>query len=305
MPTTTQDWKELHKMADTEKLKYVQSVLAAFSHLTDIPTGQGIRRAIGRGDISGAINLLDWAAFESALMQASEESAMTLQEQAAEYALTIMVPAAIDILTSEGIAISTNWLVLDHYMLAYAQQHAAELVVEISQESRLAIRDVMQRALIDGLTVTEQQFIFRESVGLTSQLANALYNYEKTLREAGTDPDTIRGLVAEKKKDYLDYRAETIARTETIKTTNAGVYEGIEQGVRDGFINPKEYGIEWIVTPDDRLCPYCRPLSGKVVPIGQSFNTALGESKHAPLHPRCRCSAALAPLQEQLALQLV
>lgn len=303
--TTLPDWEVLQNMADHEKLDYIQAVLAAFSHLTDIPTGQQIRQAIGRGDIAGAINLLDWETFESELMQATEQMAMTLQQQAAQFALTVMVPAVVTGVTSAGITSGTSWFVLDQKMLAYAQQHAAELVVEISQETRLAIRDVMQRALIDGLTVTEQQFIFRETVGLTSQLANALYNYEKTLREAGTDPATIRALVADKKEQYLNYRAEMIARTETITTTNAGVYEGIEQGVRDGFINANEYGIEWIVTPDDRLCKYCRPLQGKVVRIGQLFNTLLGPAKHGALHPNCRCTIALAPLQEQLTISFI
>ncbi|MEO0852097.1 MAG: minor capsid protein [Cyanobacteria bacterium J06648_11] len=68
-------------------------------------------------------------------------------------------------------------------------------------------------------------------------------------------------------------RAEAIARTETNRAfNNAATQRYIDAGMT-GFI--------WIITKDDRLCPYCAPRGGRAYPLG---------AQSPPLHPNCRCS---------------
>jgi len=74
-------------------------------------------------------------------------------------------------------------------------------------------------------------------------------------------------------------RATLIARTETLRAHNEG---------RKAFY--KEAGVEkvqWLTADDERTCPECAPLNGKVFPIG--------EAPELPRHPGCRCTWSSVP----------
>ena len=90
-------------------------------------------------------------------------------------------------------------------------------------------------------------------------------------------------------------RSKVIARTETIWAFNEGAVQGWQQS---GVVEAKQ----WSVAQDDRLCPLCAPMEGKIVPLEGHFYE-LGEFDvtggiqfeyenidHPPLHPQCRCS---------------
>ncbi|MEI6080660.1 MAG: polymorphic toxin type 50 domain-containing protein, partial [bacterium] len=50
----------------------------------------------------------------------------------------------------------------------------------------------------------------------------------------------------------------------------------------------------WILTPDDRLCPVCASMSGKLADVKGKFDDPLGgKIEYPPLHPRCRCCCSL------------
>lgn len=89
-----------------------------------------------------------------------------------------------------------------------------------------------------------------------------------------------------------DSRAETIARTETISASVNGQQELWDQAVEEGLLTGDEQQ-EWIITPDDRLCPICEAIEGQTVPLGEPFETEDGEVDGPPAHPRCRCAVGL------------
>ena len=69
-------------------------------------------------------------------------------------------------------------------------------------------------------------------------------------------------------------RATLIARTETLRAHNEG---------RMAFY--REVGItkvQWLTADDERTCPECTPLNGKVF--------KLGDAPGPPAHVQCRCS---------------
>ncbi len=91
-------------------------------------------------------------------------------------------------------------------------------------------------------------------------------------------------------------RARRAARSEINYTINDIQQKGWQRaGVRYK---------EWYTALDDMVCPYCRPMHGRILPIAQEFvpnNTTLpgepGRSittyeavQHPPLHPNCRCT---------------
>jgi SPP1 gp7 family putative phage head morphogenesis protein len=45
----------------------------------------------------------------------------------------------------------------------------------------------------------------------------------------------------------------------------------------------------WNTAVDERVCPYCGPLEGKIVALGSGFYSLGIAAAAPPLHPRCRC----------------
>ncbi len=95
--------------------------------------------------------------------------------------------------------------------------------------------------------------------------------------------------------DAEKYRADRIARSETVRYNTTAS----EQAFIDSGIVEKK---EWFVNPN--ACEFCVPMSGKTVPLGESFfdkgDTARGNQggeidldydtvETPPLHPNCRC----------------
>jgi hypothetical protein len=92
-----------------------------------------------------------------------------------------------------------------------------------------------------------------------------------------------------------------IARTETIRASNAGAEESYKQS---GVVTSKE----WLVTADDRLCPACAEMDGEIIELGENYYNKgdemsfgsgdeqgtlvfdYGAVAHPPLHPNCRCT---------------
>ena len=137
----------------------------------------------------------------------------------------------------------------------WIQNHAGETIDGINETTREAIRDVVEAAFEDQFEVTE--------------LA-----------------DKIEELIGDAE------RADVIARTETMTASNQGQLEAWNQATDAGLLTGDEQK-EWIVTPDDRLCPYCEPLDGQQVPLNGVFKSDLGDVDAPPLHPRCRCTIGL------------
>lgn len=112
----------------------------------------------------------------------------------------------------------------------------------------------------------------------------------------------IRDEIRAKYNNYSKVRADMIAKTETIRSSN--------MGARMSYKNAGAEEIEWLATADPRCCDFCcEVMHGKRVSINEFFArvgdtlsyTDADGKKHsmkisyqdieaAPLHPRCRCT---------------
>ena len=94
------------------------------------------------------------------------------------------------------------------------------------------------------------------------------------------------------------FRAEMIARTETIWAWNEGARQGYEQS---GVVTR----LEWLASDDERTCQWCPQMDGKVISIEEDFlnkgddfvgseggvlTASYDSVGHPPLHPMCRCT---------------
>jgi len=116
--------------------------------------------------------------------------------------------------------------------------------------------------------------------------------------EAGQTIDEITIGIKGVYKEAGTSRARKIARTEVARSSNFATTEAFRQS---GVVTAKE----WITTPDERLCPWCAPLEGKIVQVESNFfeqgDTWQGDADKPldidyadvgapPLHSNCRCT---------------
>lgn len=123
--------------------------------------------------------------------------------------------------------------------------------------------------------------------------------YDGTLKRAMATgkpltPAQIDKMVDAYRRKYLKHRAETIARTEALRTTNVGVQDAWRQAIEKGKVSEELVRRRWIVARDERLCEICAPipaLNPKTgVKFAQPFATPKGPQMLPPSHPGCRCT---------------
>lgn len=118
---------------------------------------------------------------------------------------------------------------------------------------------------------------------------------KEILSQEGVDAMSIQEITEEIGKYFDDasqYRAERIARSETILSSNSANEEAWSQS---GVVESKE----WYTSNDERVCSYCDEMDGQTVSIGEDFfkkgDNILGLSLdyrdigEPPLHSQCRC----------------
>lgn len=185
---------------------------------------------------------------------------------------------------------------VDQAMVLQARQHGARLVVEVTQETRRAIREIVARSFSEGITPRDTAKLLREVVGLTSRQAKTVLKYRRALVKRGVSPADVERRTAAYGKRLVRQRAMVIARTETIAAATRGQLETWRVAQRVGLL-PQAAMKVWITTPDDRLCRFCRAMDGQLVPLNAQFAGWRGYVDGPPLHPRCRCAVAVRAIE--------
>lgn len=120
-------------------------------------------------------------------------------------------------------------------------------------------------------------------------------------QEEGWAVTRLRDELRAKFNHYSEARAEMIARSEIIRSSNAGARASYQAA---GITK-----MRWVDTDDEHTCPFCQAMDGKVVGVNENFlekdeefivtdedgrelrmvasYEAIG---HPPLHPNCRCT---------------
>jgi hypothetical protein len=175
---------------------------------------------------------------------------------------------------------------------AYAERFAGELVTEVSDDARKAIRDIITRAFRAQMTPAQAARSIRDVVGLNAQQATALENYRAGLVDQGVSPARIDTLAERFSKRMIRQRAEMIARTEISRASNRGQEELWRQAVREGRLNPAKAHRVWITNFD--ACDDCVAFDKTEAGLDKVFVSSDGkESKGPPFHDGCRCSQGL------------
>ena len=284
------EWHVTHAAADAVLPKLQHAYLTAVGDMTADVSINNLTRAIWSNSIEQAINLIDMNILQEDLTNASmelmREAMLAAGQGSVELLPNFFAGYSFDSLNPRAV----DWLSVN----------SASLVTGVTDNTIQALRYILRRSFVDGLPPRDTAVFIKRVVGLLPKHATAVYNYRQELIAKGMAPRRIDDLVEGYADRLLTFRAEMIARTETIRAASMGQHEGWRQAVTDGLLNPARTRRKWIVTRDDRLSKdRCAPMAGQQRGLEEEFQTGLGNYVLTPpAGPNCRCAVGLVFLKE-------
>ena len=208
--------------------------------------------------------------------------------------------------------------------LSAAEGYRAKFVTEATRTQRQTISQIINRGFVEGRSRAAVAREIRASIGLTSTQEKWVSNYrnqlstldpaalERALRDQRSDKllrrlmesgdtlsaEQIDSMVERYRQRLIKFRAETIARTESLRAMRMGEWDALMAAQDAGVLSPflKRF---WVTTADERLRRFHLPIpsmnsDGRAV--DEPFQTPLGLMMY-PLDPsrtaanvvNCRC----------------
>lgn len=193
------------------------------------------------------------------------------------------------------------------------------LIGDLSSAAKETINSVVLDGVRAGDSFDDIAKNLRATISLTPQQAQAVANYrrqlealdpgalKRALRDVGLDAkiqDAIDSgdfltdsfmddAVNSYLDNYLDHRAETIARTESLRAGNSGLLDGYQQAADRGVFPTAAVTRQWMAAIDERTCPVCLSIvenNPDGVGLDESFQSDAGPVDDPPVHPNCRCT---------------
>jgi hypothetical protein len=195
-----------------------------------------------------------------------------------------------------------------------------ELIQGLEEDIRDTIEMVVMRGVREGLDAEQIADDIRDVMTLTDTQAQAVLNYRSMLEEldpealsrqlrngdydealmdaieSGTplDEAMIDEMTTEYADNYLDYRAATIAETESVRMANEGLQDAYEQAIARGALPDDAVRQFWQLDLDEKTCDIClsiidnQPDEG--IGMDDTWDSDDGAIDSPPVHPNCRCS---------------
>lgn len=208
-------------------------------------------------------------------------------------------------------------LAFDRFDKATQERLAAlldELIDDLSDSAKETIQSVILSGLRAGDSADDIAENIRDTISLTPQQAEAVANYRRALedldqgalnralRDSSFDdvvqdaidsgeflPDgVISDAVDAYLENYIDYRAATISRTESLRAANAGLRDGYTQASERGAIPAEAVKRVWLLDLDENTCDICLGILD-ANPDGVGLDEEFSEGD-PPVHPNCRCT---------------
>lgn len=254
-----------------------------------------IRQLLSNG-AAPALGALDFGGFAAALQPMVD--AMSAQVIAGGIAGVRDLPTSV-----QGVM---SFNKIDPRAIAWAQSRAGQLIVQVNDEQRLILKDVIARSVENGWTVDQTAADLKSQIGLHNSWATAVSTAKDRelarLLKTGMNPalaeQGARDFAARYRDRLLGVRAQNIARTELMTAANQGRYLSWAQGVESGYISGTAKK-QWITgslgaaTGRKQVCDICRGLADEIVPWDKEFSVGVSMP---PAHPSCRCTSVLVPV---------
>lgn len=183
-----------------------------------------------------------------------------------------------------------------------------EIVTDLTAEQRQLIQQVIARGLQDGKNPLQVARDLRSSVGLTPAQEQIVANYEQALRRGDfasvrarqlhddrfnqalqqgriLTEDQIDRMVDRYRQNWINLRAETIARTEALRALHEGTAELFRQAFESGELDPDEIEVIWSSALRATTRDSHRTMHGQKRRPGEAFVSGNGVTLRYPGDP--------------------
>lgn len=187
--------------------------------------------------------------------------------------INLLAPAAQETLTVEG----------------------ARLVTQVTESNRQAIVEILDDVITRGVPPLRAAKNVRQVIGLNSVQAGALIKQREQMEAAGKTISQIESALERRSKKMIRSRANTIARTESIRAVGQGRQRMWDQLVEDDVI-PAQAQKRWITSNDELVGEDHDDMMGETVGINEEFYIPeTGQSVSVPneSRPNCRCTSVI------------
>ena len=311
-----------------ERLVYKQeaSIRAAFrTYLDSVTSSRAVKRVLRvletRG-VEAALEIVD-----THIARLSNITSRVFQDVGNAEAIALSNQLGPEI----GVAISFN--PTSPRAAEIMRRNRLEFVREFTSNQRDATRQALTEALQSGQGPVQTARSFRESIGLTVFQRNVVESFrrlleqgdrralQRELRDRRFDPSIresvetktplgprkIQRMVERYRQRYLQFRAETIARTETVRVLNQARDEGLRQTMQQAEIPPDMVSRVWLATQDLRTRDTHASMHEQVRGINEPFISPSGAQLMFPGDPgapaaeviNCRCVLAVRIAEEE------
>lgn len=317
------NWEALYAVAQRLEPKLKRAFLKSIAEARVSVDEDELAAYLQAGNLQGVVNALIGADPLASLRAAIHLAAV---QAAGDYAATLVI--------GQTAALQIGMNVMNPNALASLEQASFAKIKQISDTTREGIRQYLldnfeagknPRALIAELAGRVQADGSRQGgiLGLTERQAKAVSNYRKALTEL--DPkaldralrdkrfdgsveralqqaeplpaDRVDYLVTRYEANMLAYRAETIARTESMRALAEGQEASWDQAIANGIVSQQELGKVWRTALDERVREAHAAMEGTIVAYDELFDPEdTGPIWAPPQAPNCRCIAWIAPL---------
>jgi hypothetical protein len=207
------------------------------------------------------------------------------------------------------------------------QANTLRLVRGLTSEQREMLRQLLLDGISRGINPREVARTLRESIGLTPYQERVVASYRRSLEQLDaaalqralrdgrfdatvrrainsrvplTQPQ-INQMVGRYRARMLAQRAETIARTEGLRSAHEGSRAMYDQAIANGDLDPKMLTQEWNTAGDERVRHSHSAMQGQTQPYGAPFTSGDGNllmypgDASAPAHEviNCRCMVGM------------
>lgn len=244
------------------------------------------------------------------LAGAASKVYVTAGEEAAKY-------------VSHTLEVIVDFNQVNEYAVQQIRLNQLRMVRELTESQRQAVHDLLIQGVSEGKNPREVARAIRDSIGLTQKQTEAVSNYrrllegnsaealDRELRDRRFDP-SVRGaistgtalspghidrMVARYRERMLQYRAETIARTEALRAAHEGTEEMYRQAIEAGLLEPHSLIRTWHTKLDGRERDSHHDMNGQQRGVLESFQSPSGALLRYPGDPnapaaeivQCRC----------------
>jgi hypothetical protein len=237
--------------------------------------------------------------------------------------------------TPEGFRVVVQFDVRNRAAEYWLKEHSSTQIKGILDDQRAMVRDFLTKGMAAGNNprTTALDLVGRIGasgrreggvIGLSSSQVEWVNNYAadlasddptaaltRSLRDARFDsavinasesgeplaPDLIESMVDSYTNRALRYRAESIARTESMAALHEAQSQAMDQAIESGAVTQDQVSYIWNTAGDDRVRPSHETMDGQEVAMGEMFTTGDGAQLEYPGDPNgppeeiiaCRC----------------